>query len=218
MQSFEDDPLAKELECSQETCTSRPGRLLKKVRSLPVRDVETFKRKISPPPKQKTTKKREHGNLPKHDFFSALRSAQQKVFDSFEEELQAYSSFQKVSLNRKRFTSSHTITKRMTERERSRSKDRSSTGSSYHRMPQEDKVTLTKDLSRKIIFAAAKQQNRIVKLSGCQQQASEKNINIESKQNSLKSRKRKRTTIESTGSDKIDIDVDYEPIQKRRVC
>jgi len=212
IQYLDDDILAIELACASQETSHSP----EKVDDLPARDV-------SPPPKQEATKEKEYvvDSVIRGDFFNFRRAEQQKVFDSFEKELQTYASIQKASSNQKKkngFTSSHTITKRDAERERSRSNDRSTTGSSYRRELQEDKVAGTKDLSRKIIWASAQQQqNRIVELSSGRQQHQAVEKNIESKQNSSKSRKRKRTSIETTGSDRIETDVDYEPIYKRRV-
>lgn len=197
-----DDLLAKELECSQETCIGRPGRSLRRASRLPEKDV---------------VKKREDANVRRV-------TQQQKVFHSrsIKEVLKSYRSFKKANskaLKREQkkqsFPSSHTITKQMmTKRERSRSKIRTTTGSSYHRKQQETETRQTsgtKDLSGKIILAA-KQQNRMVDmLSECHQQLASDEKNIKSKQNLSESRKRKRGVIE------IDVDVDYEPIHKRRV-
>ena len=209
---MDDDILAIELACASQETSHSP----EKVDDLPARDV-------SPPPKQEATTKREYvfDSVIRGEFFNFRRAEQQKVFDSFKKELQTYASIQKTPLNQKKknvFTSSHTITKRVAERDRSRSNDRSTTGSSSHRKLQEGKVAGTKDLSRKIIWASAQQQqNRIVEVLPGRQVHQAVKKNIESKQNSMKSRKRKRTSIETTGSDRIETDVDYGPIYKRRV-
>ena len=234
MKSFSaNDPLARELHYIQETC-SRQGRSLKKEGCSRARVVSNSKQKTSPP-KTKSTKKAGGGLHHLSKILSTPLKEGNK--DSFDNELRSYSI--QSSMNRKNKDAfNHSLKHhKKRERQRSRSNDRSSTGSyhrtfdtgSYHWKQQEasekreiygnkdgPRTSAVNNVRRKLTSGKS------VNLLERHQRDSERKSNTKRKilvksETYTESRKRKRGIETSVSCNRIATNIEDEPVRKRRI-